>query len=143
MSPRVDGLDTLLRRPRSRAALAVFAHVDDTPATRRAALRVMPLALEQQFAPAAAGDLSTVFELRVLAPDGQVEARFALEIAAGALSVVRRPAPEAAAWVAVGLGDMIRLVTGDTEIWPLMAAKRLDIGGEPFTALRFPALFGL
>jgi hypothetical protein len=136
-------VNTLLRRPRSRAAIAHLARVEENAATRRAALQVVPRALEAQFSPAAATGLSTVYELRVLARDGAVETRFALQIEAGRLRVQRRPAPEAAAWVAVGLGDMIRLLTGETAVWPLMARKRLDIGGEPFRALRFPALFGL
>ncbi len=136
-------MTTLLRRPRSRAALAGFARVDDSPATRRAALLALPRVLAQQFSPAAAGDLHAVYELRVRAPAGAIEARFALTVADGTLDVERRPAPEATAWVSVGLGDMIRLISGATQVWPLMADQRLDIGGDPFTALRFPALFNL
>jgi hypothetical protein len=141
-SPGV-GLDTLLKRPRSRAALAGLAHLEDTPATRRAALRALPRILEERFSTAAAVGLSVAYELRVRAPSGEIETSFALSVSDGDLQIERRPAPEAAAWVAIGLGDMIRLVTGETHLWALMAAKRLDLGGEPFAALRFPRLFGL
>jgi hypothetical protein len=136
-------MSTFLKRPRSRAVLSTFARVDDNPATRRAALRALPAVLAQQYAPAAGAGLSTSYELRVLAPSGEVETRFALSLLDGTLTVEQRPAPEAAAWVGIRLGDMIRLVTGATEVWPLMAAKRLELGGEPFAALRFPGLFGL
>ncbi len=135
-------MSALLKRPRARAALAGFAHVEDNPVTRRAVLRALPAVLERRFSPAAAAGLSTLYELRVRAPSGEVDARFALRVADATLSVERRAAPEATAWVAVGLGDMIRLAGGGTQLWALMAQKRLDIGGEPFTALRFPALLG-
>jgi hypothetical protein len=116
--------------------------LDRRPVTRRAALRALPQLLEQRFSPEAAGELRTLYELRVLAPSGAVEERFALRVADGRLRVERRAAPEAVAWVSVGLGDMIRVASGAVPLWGLMAEKRLDIGGEPFTALRFPALLG-
>jgi hypothetical protein len=149
--PRANSGARLTRYPRAAAAVTRAAaaggeraaRVDDRPGTRRAALRALPQVLARRFVPAAATGLSTVYELRVLASGGGDEARFALLIRDGELTVEPRAAPEATAWVSVGLGDMIRLVTGSVGVWELMAAKRLEVGGEIFTALRFPPLLGL
>ncbi|MBO0768599.1 MAG: SCP2 sterol-binding domain-containing protein [Solirubrobacterales bacterium] len=121
----------------------IAAHVDNNPATRRAALRALPAVLRQRFDAQAAGDLNAVVELRVSASEGGPEARFRLEIADGELHVTRTSAPEAQAWLSASLGDMIRIVSGNEGLWELLSQKRLDFGGEPFTALRMPAVLRL
>jgi hypothetical protein len=57
--------------------------------------------------------------------------------------VTRGPAARPNASVTVGAGDVIRMVSGAAG-WPeLLATGRLELAGDPFTALRFPQLFRL
>jgi hypothetical protein len=110
-------------------------------ASRAAVMGALPTGLARKFDPSAAGDLDATFELRVTG--GDRERRFALHVADGGCTIERRPAPEARASVTISAGDIARLVTG-TITWPaLLAAHRLQLGGDPFVALRFPKLFTL
>jgi hypothetical protein len=105
-------------------------------ASNRAVVAALPAGIGRRFDPAAAGDLDATLELRL------GTARFAVRVAGGRCTVERRPAPEAGAYVAISPGDLVRLVTG-TVPWPvLLASRRLELGGDPFLALRFPGLFG-
>lgn len=118
------------------------ARLDRRPVPHRvivaAAQRVMP----RLFNPSAAGELDAVFELRVRDPAGGAEQRLGLVIRGGTCTVRPGPAPDAGAMVTMGADDMVRMASGAVE-WPeLLAAKRLELSGDPFLALRFPGLFG-
>jgi hypothetical protein len=100
-----------------------------------AVLRALPTGIARRFDPGAAGELDATIELRV------ADARFAVRVVDRRCSVERRAAPEAGARVTISAGDIARLVTGAAQ-WPvLLAAKRLELDGDPFLALRFPKLF--
>jgi hypothetical protein len=104
--------------------------------SNRAVLAALPVGIERRFDEQAAGELDATLELRV---GGR---RFAVRVADRRCTVERGAAPEAGAYVAISPGDIARLVTG-TVAWPvLLAGGRLELGGDPFLALRFPALFG-
>ena len=105
--------------------------------SKAAVLAAIPTAMPKRFRPEAAGDLDATFELRVSGT------RFAIRVADGSCRVERRPAPEAKANMTVSAGDIVRMITGSVE-WPvLLAANRLELGGDPFLGLRFPQLFGI
>jgi hypothetical protein len=146
MSEGMSTLTRLAQRPRARAVLSAggtrIARVDEHALTRRTALRSLPRVLESRIVPAAAADLDCVYELRVTASAGGPERRFTLTVADGRGRVQSRPAPEADAWVALSLADMIRLVSGAAQLWPLVAEHRVSLGGEIFTVMRFPRLLG-
>jgi putative sterol carrier protein len=93
--------------------------------------------MARRFDAEAAGDLDAVFELR-LSDSGQ---RYAVHVAGGRCAVERRPAPEAGAQVSISSGDLVRLVSGAIPWTALLAHGRLELGGDPFLALRFPKLF--
>lgn len=140
------------RHPRTRQVLTRaarrganrVAQVDDSPAARRAAISSLPSILRRRFKPESATKLDKVYELRIRASAGGPETHFALTVRNGTLDVVQRDAPDAHAWLSVSLADMIRLTASDSDLkWTMLAAKRLDMGGDPFVALRFPGLFGL
>jgi SCP-2 sterol transfer family protein len=104
--------------------------------SRAVVVGVLPFGLGRRFDSEAAGELDATMELQV------GEARFALRIAGGRCAVRRGAAPESGAQMRVSAGDIVRLVTGSVQ-WPqLLAAKRLELSGDPFLALRFPTLFG-
>lgn len=109
--------------------------------SRRAILRIAPVAIERRFDPAAAGPLEAVLELRVTDADGARGARFAVIIAGGTCAVERRAAPEAGARVSIPAADALRLLRGDVRWAELLARRRLTLAGDPFLAIRFPALF--
>ena len=113
------------------------------PAVHRAALRAIPYAVQRRFDAGAAGAVEAVFELQVRDPRGRAPERFALTIADGRCDVRPGAAAQAGATVAIGADDMVRLVSGASG-WPeLLSSKRLELGGDPFLALRFPILFRL
>jgi len=107
------------------------------PAEAVVALAV-PRGIAARFDPGAAGDLDAVLELRL----ARTEVRYAVSVAGGRCVVERRAAPDARAHVTISAGDIVRLITGTIEWTALLAAGRLQLGGDPFLALRFPALFG-
>jgi SCP-2 sterol transfer family len=129
---------TLISRGGARIAM-----LDRRPAAHKVILRALPLAISQRFDPSTAGDLEAVFELRVRDPAGRTAARFELAIASGACDVRPGAARSPGASAELGADDMIRLVSGATG-WPeLLSSGRLELSGDPFLALRFPALFRL
>jgi hypothetical protein len=112
-------------------------------APQRAVLAALPAAVTRQFDPEAAVGLEATFELRVRDPGGSDPARFAIRIAGGQCAVVPGPAPEAGAAVTIGADDLIRLASHAAS-WPaLLSSGRMELAGDPFLGLRFPALFGL
>jgi SCP-2 sterol transfer family len=95
--------------------------------------RVVALMIPWRFDPAQANEL----ELRVR----RRPIDLAIAIADGACTVTPGSAPGAGA--AAGLADLIRLILGDAG-WPqLLSSGRLRLSGDPFLAMRIPALFRL
>jgi hypothetical protein len=124
-----------------RAAGPRVAALERRRVPRRLTMSALPIVLGRMFDPAAAGSLEDVFELRIREPDGS-QAKFGLRIAGGELRVERGGATDARAWVTVAAEDMVRLASG-SPAWPvLLGQRRLELGGDPFLALRFPKLFG-
>lgn len=110
---------------------------------RAVALRSIQAALPRRFDPAQARDLEATLELRVRKPRGGGATPLALHIAGGELSVSRGPARDAGAAAELSADDMIRLAAGSVG-WPqLISSGRMSLSGDPFLALRFPALFRL
>jgi deazaflavin-dependent oxidoreductase (nitroreductase family) len=100
-------------------------------------------ALRLRFDPGHAQDLDATFELRVRDRRGRESGQFALRISGGACTVRSGPAQDPGAVATVALVDMIRLATRRAG-WPeLLSSGRLELSGDPFLALRFPALFRL
>lgn len=98
----------------------------------------VPLGMRLRFRPEAARGLDGVLELRVR----RTGARFGVRVAGDQLRVSRGGAPDAGASVAISEGDIMRLIAGVVS-WPaLLAARRLELDGDPFLALRFAQLFG-
>jgi predicted lipid carrier protein YhbT len=116
------------------------ARSDNHTLPRRVALRALPRVLARRFAPAHAKDLEALVELRVNASRGGEEVRFALQFGDGTLSVTRRSAPEAQAWLSGSLSDLVLIASGARGWTELLATQRLELGGDPFTALRVPIL---
>ena len=110
---------------------------------RRLVLLAIPYGARRLFAPRVAGDLETTFELRISDPRGGEPERFALIIADGRCQVRRGAVADAAAAVTVAAADLVRMVLRLVS-WPqLLARGRLELSGNPFVALRFPAAFRL
>ena len=125
------GVVALQRRGGER--MAELAGRATAPLTRRALLRVLP----RIFRPEAAQGLNATFELRV------PPTVLMLRVSDGALNVTEGPAEKAGATAEINAEDLVRMAAGVIG-WPeLLAARRLTLGGDPFLALRFPALFGL
>ncbi len=93
--------------------------------------------IARRFDALAAGDLEATFEL-VLTDLG---AHYALRVKDGRCRTERCPAPEAGARIRISTGDLVRLVSRRVEWTVLLAQRRLELDGDPFLALRFPALF--
>jgi hypothetical protein len=105
-------------------------------------MRAIELALPARFDPDQARDLDATLELRVRKPGGG-STPLSLRIAHGELEVSPGPAPDAGAGAELGADDLVRLVAGAVG-WPaLVSAGRMSLTGDPFLALRFPALFRL
>jgi len=128
-----------------------LAHLDRGVA-RRALLAALPRAMPMQFVPAAAEGFDGTIALCVRSRNGGPPARYEIRVARGHCAVRRVAAPAAGTTITVaGAGttitvagsDLVRLA-GGAAAWPrLMGEGRLEIEGDPFVALRFPALFGL
>jgi hypothetical protein len=128
---------------RKAAGDRVANHLRRRPAAHRAMLLAVPRLMPHRFDPEAAGDLDATFELRVRDPHGGEPASFAVRVANRTVTIRRGKAPDAGAFVVAGADDMVRLLSGSIG-WPeLLADKRLELGGSPFLALRFPKLFRL
>lgn len=103
----------------------------------KAVLAALPAGLSRRFRPDQARDLDATLELRVGGTP------FTIRVQGGRCAVTRGAAADAGAWIAVSAGDVVRLLTGDVT-WPrLLGARRLELGGDPYLALRFPGMFGL
>lgn len=110
---------------------------------RQALLAALPRAMPLQFVPAAAEGFEGTIALRVRSGNGGSPAAYEIAVAQGRCAVRRASSPAAATTVTVTGSDLIRLA-GGAAAWPrLMGEGRLEIEGDPFVALRFPALFGL
>lgn len=119
------------------------AELDGRPIAHRVILRVIQHAIPRRFDAEAAGGLNAVFELRISDPQGGEPARFQLTITDGLCEVRPGPASDPGATAALGADDMIRLVSGAIGFPELLASGKLELGGNPFLALRFPGLFRL
>jgi hypothetical protein len=108
---------------------------------RWALARVLAVAIPLRFDPDQAAGIDATLELRV-----GIRGRLAvLTIAVADCRCVVRPgpSPQAAAAATVGLSNLIRMVIGDVG-WPqLLSRGSLQFSGDPFLALRVPALFRL
>lgn len=102
-------------------------------------MSVLGWAIGRRFDAGVAGDLKATFELVLAGSD----ARYSVQVEAGRCRVARGPAPEAGARVRISGGDLIRLVSRRVQWTTLLAQGRLELGGDPFLALRFPQLFGV
>jgi SCP-2 sterol transfer family len=122
---------------------ARVAQLDSRPVPHRVILRVIQRAIPRRFDPEAARDLHAVFELRVRDPRGREPALFALTVADARCGVTAGPASGPAATATLGADDLIRMVSGAVGFPELLASGRLELAGNPFIALRFPALFRL
>jgi hypothetical protein len=131
-------------RAAARALLAFggpqAARIDNNRATRAVALRVLPLAVAQRFDASMARDLDVVLELRIFASPGGGEVRYGLWVSHGALTIRRGAPNDARAWVGGALGDLILVVAGSVPWTEMLATGRLQLGGDPFMALRVPGL---
>jgi predicted lipid carrier protein YhbT len=116
------------------------ARSDNHSLPRRLALKAVPRVLAKRLVPEHAAGLQTLVELRVNASRGGEEVRFALQFSDGAMTVTRRAAPEASAWLGGSLSDLVLITSGARSWTELLAAGRLELGGDPFTALRVPVL---
>ncbi len=119
------------------------AGLNGRPVPHRVILRALPYAISRRFDPAAAGDLQAVFELCVTDPRGHGPARYELRIGDGQCQVKPGAAAEAGATATLGADDLIRMVSGAISFPELLASGRMELGGDPFLALRFPGLFRL
>lgn len=98
---------------------------------------LLPWLLARRFDPAAAAGLTVTLELAV---GGD---RYALEIADGRCRVRRGAAPAPAARAGLAWRDLTALARGATDWGQLFSAGRITLSGDPFLALRLPALFQL
>jgi uncharacterized protein YjeT (DUF2065 family) len=105
-------------------------------------MRVLPTRIDR----AAAANLEAVIELRIRAANGGGGGRpdhYELVVDHGRCRVRHRPSERAAVTLTLGGSDLVRLATGAAS-WPqLLGDGRLQLTGDPFLALRFPALFRL
>jgi hypothetical protein len=120
-----------------------MAQLDSRPVPHRVILRVIQHVIPRRFDPEAARDLQAVFELRIRDPLGREPALFQLRVADGRCGVAAGPASDPAATATLGADDLIRMVSGAVGFPELLASGRLELAGNPFVALRFPALFRL
>jgi predicted lipid carrier protein YhbT len=116
------------------------ARADNMKLSRRVAVRLLPKLLVRRFVSEKADGLEAVIELRVNESKGGPELRFTMAIKDNQLAVTRGAAPEARAWLSGGLNDFVLIASGATPWTELLAAGRLELGGDPFTALRVPVL---
>lgn len=103
--------------------------------------RVLVLAVPLRFDAGKADGVDAEIELRI-----GIRGRLAVltvRIAERTCSARSGPAAGAGATATIALADLIRLVIGDAG-WPqLLSRGRFQLSGDPFLALRLPALFRL
>ncbi len=131
----------------TKAALAAggqrAARIDNHPRSRQFALAALPQVIARRFDAEAARGLHATLEVRIAASPGGEEVRYTARIDDGTLDFRRGAAPDARAWFGGSLADLILVVSGSEPWTALMAQGRLELGGDPFTALRVPGLFRL
>ncbi len=66
-----------------------------------------------------------------------------MRVSGGRCEITPGRATDPDATATVGAGDLIRMVSGATAFPELLASGNLELGGNPFVALRFPSLFRL
>jgi len=116
------------------------ARADNLKPSRKFGLRLLPRILTRRFVAEHADGVNAVIELRVNESRGGPEVRFRLQISDNELQVSRGTAPEARAWLSGGLNDFVLIASGAIPWTELLASGRLQLGGDPFTALRVPVL---
>jgi hypothetical protein len=105
--------------------------------------RAIRMAIPCRFDPGQADSLSATFELRVRDRPRRPPLCFSLAIEERRCAVHPGAPGTAAAAATIWLSDLIRLVLGRVG-WPeLMSTGRFELAGDPFLALRLPALFRL
>lgn len=103
--------------------------------------KAMAIVIPLRFDPDKAQGIDTTIALRVRVRSRLIE--LAIGISGGACTVRPEAAHHAGATATVGLPDLIRLVLGDVG-WPqLLSRGRFALTGDPFLAMRLPALFRL
>jgi hypothetical protein len=103
--------------------------------------RLIATAIRLRFDERAAHGLGATFEFRVGLWGRLV--RLTAAVADGRCEVRPGPDSSAGAHATVSLGDMVRMGLGLAG-WPeLLSSGRLVLDGDPFLALRLPALFRL
>lgn len=134
-------------RSAARSALRVggagVARLDRRPRGRRVLLAAIPRLLPRWFDSSAARDLEATFELRVGNSSAAELQCFAVTISDQRCTVSAGPAQRPGATVTIGAEDVVRVASGAVG-WPeLLSTGKLVLSGDPFQALRFPALFRL
>jgi hypothetical protein len=109
----------------------------------RTILRAIPIAIPRRFDAEAAGDLNSLFELRIRHPARPRTRSFRDQDLRRPMRGATGGAGEGVTAVTVAPGDLVRLASAATG-WPeLLSRGRLELEGNPFEALRFPTLFRL
>jgi predicted lipid carrier protein YhbT len=116
------------------------ARADNLKLSRHVGLRLLPKVLVRRFVSEHAEGLDAVIELRVNESRGGEEVRFTMRVKDNQLAVSRGAAPDARAWLSGGLNDFVLIASGAAPWTELLASGRLQLGGDPFTALRVPVL---
>ncbi len=105
--------------------------------------RAIALAMRLMFDGAAAGDLDATLGMRVRLLGGRRSLPLVVRVTEGTCSVRPGSSPDAKAQVTIGFRDMA-LLGLRLEGWPaLLSSGRIEFAGDPFLALRFPAMFRL
>jgi len=90
-----------------------------------------------------ARDLTAMLELRIRFGRRPRGLPVRVRVDRGRLRVRPGKDPDADVTAAVDVRDLIRLALGKAR-WPeLISSGRLELAGDPFVALRFPAVFRL
>ncbi len=110
---------------------------------RRVMLETLFAGMRRRFDPAKAGDLDTVVEFRILADGEGPRERYQLTIRDGQCEIARGGTAAPHTWFTLSAADLLRLGTGAAS-WPkLLGARRVELGGDPFTGLRILMVFGI
>jgi putative sterol carrier protein len=97
--------------------------------------------MEEHFDPAAAGDLNTVIEWRILdGPGGAVDC-YQAHIAEGTCTVKRNGTQPAGLTIHIRPAEFLRVITGAVSGPRLFMLRRVRIGGDLMLAGRLASLF--
>jgi hypothetical protein len=124
---------------RSDAQLARLEHGPQ----RRVMLETIFAGMRRRFDPEVARDLDTLVEFRILANgDGPAE-RYQVAIRGGQCTITRGGSAKPETWFTLSAADLLRLGAGAAS-WPqLLGARRVELGGDPFTGLWILNVFGI